>query len=305
MKKQLFTLLLLVPLLISAQNRWVLENKDTVVPKTKGVQRTSSYSWTEWVTTYDTLKFNSTGSLPPVTGAVVGNLAFNNPSNIFEGSSLPNSKETFGNWIPKVVNMGGRTGVLQVGVNNTSTDGSRLRNELTQWNVPTLNTHAVYEWAVYFPVGFKTDNNSNNFIQIHNAGKSGAIPNVSFMLKSNMQLDLNLAWQTDPKWNGSPLHNDVHYWFDLSKWIGSWHTIKMEINWFPNSQGYFKLWFDGVPAVSKDGAFRGVHNGPMGYAFDTQGPYFKFGLHYPVGALPTGSTQTSQYVLYDNIIFRK
>lgn len=236
--------------------------------------------------------------IPPVTPeGVIANLKFNNPSNIFEGSSLPNSKETFGNWPPKVVDAAGRTGVLQIGVNNTSHDGNRIRNELTQWPWATLNTHGTVSVDVYFPTGFKTDNNSNNFIQIHNAGKPGAIPNVSFMLKANMQLDLNLAWQTDPNWNGSPLHKDLHKFFDLSKWVGSWHTIKMDINWFPNSQGYFKLYFDGALVYT--------YNGPMGYAFDKQGPYLKWGLMYPSNSLPIGSSETSQYVLYDNLIITR
>lgn len=236
----------------------------------------------------------------PPSGEVVANLKFDNPSNIFEGSSLPNSKETFGNWPPKVINGGGRNGVLQVGVNNTSHDGDRIRNELTQWNLPTQKVHATYSIDVYIPSTFKTDQNSNNFIQFHNAGRSGMIPNVSFMMKGK-QLDLNIAWTT--KVGAS--HSDVHYFFDVSNWFGRWVTIYMDVNWFPDANGYFKLSFDGKPAVSIDNSFKGAYNGPMGYIDDKQGAYFKFGIHYPANVLPAGSTETSQNVLYDNLIITK
>lgn len=303
MRILLFSLLL--PFLADAQVDFkvVQKNNDTLWVRTVGVEVTRSYTFTQWKIDTVTLKYKPTTTPPvvqPPSGSVVANLTFNNPNNIFEGSSLPNSRETFGNWPPKVVNSGGRTGVLQVGVNSTSKDGNRIRNEITQWNLPTLKAHATYSIDVFIPANFKTDQNSNNFIQFHNAGRSGMIPNVSFMLKGK-QLDLNIAWTT----RVGASHSDVHYFFDVSNWWGRWVTIYMDVNWFPDATGYFKLYFDGNPAVSTDKSFNGVRNGPMGYIDDTQGPYGKIGIHYPSGVLPAGSTENSQYVLYDNFIITK
>lgn len=180
--------------------------------------------------------------------------------------------------------------VMKVLINDSSRDGDRLRNEATIWNLNDgMKVRATYGIKVFLHEGFKSDDNSNNFIQFHNAGIPGLIPNISFMLK-NKTLDLNLAWQTDPNKTN---WDDLHEYFNVSDWFGRWVEIGMDTNWFQDETGYFKLFLDGVKVYE--------YNGPMGYAGDTMGPYMKVGLHYPAGTLPAGSTQSSQYVLYDNV----
>lgn len=234
--------------------------------------------------------------VPPVEPTtVLANLKFSNPANIFEGNGgFGYSKETSGNVNhPTVVTDAARGSVLRVMINSKNKDGDRLRNELTLWPFAKNGMKGTIEIDVFIPKGFAVDNGSNNFIQFHNAGKAGMIPNVSFMLKANYQLDLNLAWALP----GATTHTDLHKWFDLSAWPGTWRKIKMEINWVQSSAGYFKLYFDG--------AWVYTYNGPMGYAFDTQGAYLKWGIHYPAGVLPAGATETSQWVQYDNLIVSK
>lgn len=236
----------------------------------------------------------------PPSGSVVANLKFENPSNIFEGNGgLATSTETFGPK-PIVVNEQGRS-ALKVTINSTAMDQDRLRNELTIWPHKTLKEHGGYEITFFIPQGFKVDNNSNNFIQFHNAGRSGMIPNVSFMLKSGFQLDLNIAWTLTAN---ASIWSDKHFFFNVSDWVGRWVTLKLEANWFQDSSGYLKVWVDGKP-LSNGTDFIGQYKGPMGYTGDVQGPYLKWGLMYPAKVLPAGATETSQNVLYDNITITK
>lgn len=222
-----------------------------------------------------------------------------NPENLFANMEFEDSDpfkdfssmETFGP-PPTVVTdpLHPNNKVMKVLINDSSADGDRLRNEATIWNLNSgMKVRATYGVKVFLHDGFKSDDNSNNFIQFHNAGIPGMIPNISFALK-NKVIDLNIAWQEDP---GKTNWNDLHEYLEVSDWFGRWVEIGMDTNWFQDETGYFKLYLDGVKIYE--------YNGPMGYAGDTMGPYIKVGLHYPAGKLPAGSTQSSQYVLYDNV----
>lgn len=181
--------------------------------------------------------------------------------------------------------------VLNITVNNNSKDGTRIRTEMTAWNLTAgLKQKSAYGFRVYIPADFKTDQNAMNFVQLHDVSPYGRIPAISFMLKAK-QLDLNVAWATTP--NSSRHQGDIHKFLDVTNWFGRWVNVVMEVNWFQDASGYVKLYFDGSLVYT--------YNGPVGYAGDAQGPYFKWGLHYPGGILPAGSTTTSQRVLYDNI----
>lgn len=246
---------------------------------------------------------------PTTTGKILANLKFENASNIFEGKGSFNAyAETFGNQPPTIVtNPLGTDKVLRVATNSTANDSGRIRNELTIWPVPTVTggTKQAYNLGIYIPAGFKADDGSNNFIQWHNAGKSGSIPNVSFMLKKNFVLDLNIAWATSAS---ASTHTDVHYYLDASSLLGRNTNIGMIIKWMPDNTGFFELYKNGILwGNGKD--FTGRYAGPMGYMWDrpgmsyvTAGPYLKWGLHYPAGRLPDGASETSQVVYYNNLI---
>lgn len=266
----------------------VKENKDTMWVRLLGKEVTRSYTFTQWTADTVTLKYAPPVVVPPGSRSNLWKeITFSetNPLNLFT------SLETFGTK-PSVVNdpTNSSNKVLKVLVTNSSKDGDRIRNELTLWNLTEgLRQHATYGLSVYIPTTFKTDNNVMNFIQFHNAGKPGMIPNISFGLKGK-ELDLNIAWMVNAT---ASTHSDLHKFFDVSDWFGKWVNIVMDINWFPDMNGYFKLYKDGVLLYE--------YKGPMGYNGDAQGAYMKVGLHFPGGVLPAGSTATSQTVYYDNI----
>lgn len=181
--------------------------------------------------------------------------------------------------------------VLKITVDENNRDGNRIRSELTAWNLNTgMRQQASYGFRFYIPTTFKTDQQAMNFIQLHSVSPYSRIPAIAFMLKQN-QLDVNIAWATSV--DHATHQGDVHRFFDVTSWFGRWVSVVMIVNWYPDDNGYVKLYFDGSLAYT--------YNGPVGYNGDAQGPYFKWGLHYPGGILPYGSSSTSQTVYYDNI----
>lgn len=206
----------------------------------------------------------------------------------------PNSVENPGTGpVPVIVTdpTDNKNHVLNVTVNNDNRDGVRIRSELTAWNLTTgMRQKAAYGFRVFIPTNFRTDQHSMNFIQLHSISPYDRIPAIAFMLKQG-QLDLNIAWATLP--DAARHEDDVHKLFDVTDWYGRWVSVVMLVNWFPDNDGYVKLYFGDVLVYT--------YEGPVGYNGDTQGPYFKWGLHYPGGELPDGSTTGSQSVLFDNI----
>jgi Polysaccharide lyase len=51
---------------------------------------------------------------------------------------------------------------------------------------------------------------------------------------------------------------------------GVWHSMRYEVKWLPDPNGYLKAWIDGQLVVD--------YRGPMGYA-DEVGSYFKYGVY--------------------------
>lgn len=216
------------------------------------------------------------------------------PRTLSSVSYNPNSIENPGTGprpviTPDPFNSGNK--VLKITVDENNRDGDRIRSELTAWNLNAgMRQQAAYGFRFYIPTAFQTDQRAMNFIQLHSVSPFSRIPAIAFMLKQK-QLDVNIAWATSL--DNQTHQGDVHKFFDVTNWFGRWVNVVMIVNWYPDSNGYVSLYFDGSLAYT--------YNGPVGYNGDAQGPYFKWGLHYPGGELPAGSTSTSQTVYYDNI----
>lgn len=285
------------------------KDPDTVVIVSVPVNRVDTFHYqTSEISTVQ-LKKGKTSSTPAPTNKLQFNLTFSEPDALNARNStpgvtswFPNSKEnpgTTGKVIPTVIAdpYNSQNKVLRMGINTKNTDDGRLRNEMTAWNLTDgANQHAVYHFEVFIPNGYIFGTSSNNFIQFHDVSPFGRIPAVSFMLKKMSgisKLDLNIAWATTP--NNPGHQGDIHEYFDVTSWIGKWVKIDLDINWFQNSSGYFKMYLNGsnTPFYS--------YTGPIAYAGDEQGPYMKWGLHDASGVLPPGSTENSELILYDNI----
>lgn len=293
MKKQLLILLILISTICNAQVFFrVNEKLDTIVYQYLPIQE-PTYILDSAVKPYKPIMVTP----PPLPVNYLFNLSWEQADALQSKTGYGyqvNSWENPGTGIkPMIVDDPILPGnkVLKIGVNKNNKDGTRIRSEFTAWNLTGgMSLKSTYSMRILIPSDFKTDQNAMNFIQLHDVSPYGRIPAISFMLKAQ-KLDLNIAWATTP---GSSRHQgDIHKFFDVPDWFGRWVTITMEVNWFQNANGFVKLYFDGAPVYT--------YTGPVGYAGDAQGPYFKGGLHYPGGILPAGSTDVTQRVYYDNI----
>ena len=306
--KNLLLFLILVPALLQAQTtRFILQNGDTVLATKYQVQRTASYTYNDQLVKYDTLK-KSTGTVtPPATGTALFNITWEQSNALTPKSGYgyqPNSIEnpvTTGGMKSVIVTdpAGGLNKVVKIGVNTGNKDGSRIRHEMTAWNLTEkLRQKANYSVWIYVPATFKTGQDVMNFLQWHDVSpstdKQGRIPNLSIGFKGKM-LDINIAWQRDP---AQVRHEagDIHQPIDASSWFGRWVFVEIDCYWSPDAAGYFNFYVDKKLLYT--------YSGPMGYNGDVQGPYFKWGLQYPGGVLPAGSTATSQTLYFGDIIIK-
>ena len=239
----------------------------------------------------------STVSVPdPVVGTVTGTRIFNGDYSTGNFSQWPVVQNvtynSSGSGYPA-------TGRYQAAIINDSTYGKAARFEVRSGDSPFLGTERSevqaggntggssgttrwYRFATKFDATFPTNHASLGWgltNQFH-GNFSGGSPWVAFHVgRANGMWSLSMNRQGNP---GTYL-GEVTIWQVPLGIV--WHDIKMQIKWSTGSDGFIKLWYNGVPQTFMVGGST-TYTGQNMITGDS-GSYYKEG-YYRQATSPTG-----------------
>lgn len=127
-----------------------------------------------------------------------------------------------------------------------------------------------YGFSTYLPLDYPDHDYACVLAQWHDQaelGEHSGKPPLAHRIKEG---HFYVSLVSSPTASSQPLHKDIP--FETSEAVkGVWHDFVYRVRWSRGDDGEVDMWKDGKRVLE--------YRGPIGYANEVRGPYFKFGMY--------------------------